>query len=179
MTKAETIMVMAKLSAFYGQGKADARSMALAWHEILCDYDFAMASRAVTQFAKHDMREYATFPTAGVIVEAIEDEYKLRNRIFNALFQGRYYDELPLRCKELITKDEYTSWSSLEQDSLREKKDEILCFIAKKQGVTNAIGSTGNTAINEPIQRQRELMGVQGHEKAVDGHDLPACEVSV
>lgn len=128
MTKQQTTVIMAKLSAFYGQGKSDPKMMTNAWHEVLRDYDFLTASNAVTQYAKHDMREYATFPTVGVIVDAIRKEEGVKNRIFNSLFRGCVYQELHERAKEIITEEQYLALVA-DQETLREKKDAIMRYI--------------------------------------------------
>lgn len=130
MTKEQTTLIMAKLSAFYGQGKSDARMMAIAWHEVLREYDFLTASNAVTQFAKHDLREYAAFPTVGCIVEAIEKEQSMKQRIFNFAFNNRLYEELPERAKEIISKDKFDWFKEQHsEDYLRKNKDKILAKI--------------------------------------------------
>lgn len=72
MTKEETIKLMATINAFYAGGKNDPRAQANAWHLILKDFDYNTAFEAVINFAKHDRREYATFPAVGSIVAEIE-----------------------------------------------------------------------------------------------------------
>ena len=74
MTKQETIQIMAMLGAFYGAGKSNPEIMAEGWHLILEPYDFDIARRAVLNYAKNDVREYASFPTVGNIVKCINDE---------------------------------------------------------------------------------------------------------
>lgn len=129
MTKNETLLIMAKLSAFYGQGKADARMMAQAWHEILKDYDFWVANNAVTQFAKHDLREYATFPTVGVIVKEIEKEKGMINRIYNLAFVNGSYGDLPIRAQEIITEEQYKLIAQKGQEELQKNKQSVLAVI--------------------------------------------------
>lgn len=129
MTLAETIMIMAKLSAFYGQGKSDAKIMARAWHEILEPYDYKIASGAVTQYARNDMRDYATFPTAGVIVEAIEQEYGVRRRIYNGMLAGVPYKEIGERAREIISEEDYNNGVKLGGDYLRGNKQAVIASI--------------------------------------------------
>lgn len=161
MTKQETILIMAKLSAFYGQGKSDVRMMADAWHEILGEYDFMTANNAVTQFAKHDVREYATFPAVGCIVEAIEKEQGVKQKIFNFAFNGRLYEELPMRAKEIISKEQFEWFKGQHPEYLRLNKDAIL---AKIDGIYREAQLENNdkrdTAEHEQIQRQNELLGI-------------------
>lgn len=77
MTQEETVKIMAMLSAYYGQGKSDAKIMAKAWHLILKDFDYAKAEKAVIDFARNDTRDYAAFPAPGQIVATIRDTEKL------------------------------------------------------------------------------------------------------
>lgn len=152
MTKEETILIMAKLSAFYGQGKSDAKMMAGAWHEILKDYDFLTASNAVTQFAKHDVREYATFPAVGCIVEAIDKEQRVKQKIYNFAFNDRLYEELPMRAKEIISKEKFEWFREMDQEFLRENRENVLESIQRiYEGGQLENNDKGDTTVIEQI----------------------------
>ena len=107
MTLHETIQIMAMISAYYGQGKSDAKSMARAWHIILKDYDYLTTEQAVVQFAKTDTRDYGTFPSVGQIVAAIEREKKMPRLIHNMATMNNLYSNLPDRAKELISESDF------------------------------------------------------------------------
>lgn len=107
MTLKETIQILAILNAFYGQGKADPKMMANAWHVILKDFEYTIAEQAVYTFAKSDYRDYATFPSVGQIVKAIRHEEKMPNLIFNFARHGELYRNMPDRAKEMITEEAF------------------------------------------------------------------------
>lgn len=107
MTKTETIKILTLLSAFYGEGKAEAEIMAAAWHELLAGYDYYIVRRAVMNFAKADIRHYAAFPTPGTIIAAVEAENAIYNRTFNSLLNNADYKELPERAQAIISKIDY------------------------------------------------------------------------
>lgn len=125
MTKEETIKILAMLSAYFGQGKAEPQAMASAWHLILKDYDFAIAQRAVVEFARNDTREYCTFPPVGSIVTAIKAQEKLANRIFNVAFQDVEYNDLPDVAKRFITKNDYQTLLDMSQEELKKREQSI------------------------------------------------------
>ena len=129
MTKDETIKIMAMLGAFYGGGKTDPQMQAQAWYLVLKDYDYRIAQVAVINFAKRDTRDYASFPTVGKIVQAIEAESKARSKpireIKMAISYGRQYDQLPDDCKRLISKADYDSWLSMDAEEF-EKRSGVL-----------------------------------------------------
>ena len=123
MNQEETIKILAMISAFYGQGKADAKAMCKAWHLILQDYDFGVSQQAIVQFAKNDKRDYATFPSVGQIVAAIEKEKKLPRLIHNLASMGELYRNLPDRGKELITEVEFEQIRKMEyEDAIKRIK---------------------------------------------------------
>ena len=107
MTKAETIKILTLLSAFYGEGKAEAEIMAAAWHELLGGYEYYIVRRAIMSFAKYDVREYASFPTPGTIIAAIETENRIYNRTFNSLLNNADYKELPEQAQAIISESDY------------------------------------------------------------------------
>ena len=126
MTKQQTVIVLAMLSAYYGEGKADAAEMAAAWHVILKDYDFATAQIAVINFAKNDARDYAVFPSVGKIVEAIEAELGKRRGVFNAALDGTPYEYLPDHYQAIVQKDFYEGLVAAGEKALQENKAGIL-----------------------------------------------------
>lgn len=146
---------------------------------MLQDYDFLTANNAVTQYAKHDMREYATFPTVGVIVDAIRKEEGVKNRIFNSLFRGCTYPELQERAKEIITEKQYLALCA-DQETLRQRRDEIMrqinsIYRGEAQLENN---DQRDSTEHEQIQRQGELLGIPQRETAVDGHGEFTGEMS-
>ena len=126
MTKQETIVILAMLSAYYGEGKSDPEQMVAAWYVILKDYDFATAQVAVVNFAKTDYRDYATFPSVGKIVQAIDAERMKRRAVFNAALAEKPYEELDSRYQEIITEDQYKWMLTKSYDELFKQKDRIL-----------------------------------------------------
>ena len=125
MTKQETIKIMAMLEAFYGMGKGKPEVMATAWHLVLEPYDYRIASKAVIEFARNDVREYATFPAVGKIVQAIRDEEAKEqapiNEIIRAISYGRQYKQLSESAKRLISDERYDEWLSIDAEEFANK----------------------------------------------------------
>ena len=126
MTKRETLIILAMLSAYYGEGKSDPSEMAAAWYVILKDYDFPTAQVAVVNFAKNDTRDYASFPAPGKIVEAIEKEVAKRRGVYNAALRGDSWDELGIEYKAITTPFYYNQLLLLGEDGLRERRQAII-----------------------------------------------------
>ena len=120
MTKAESIQIMAVLAGLYGQGKGNPEVMAEAWFMILEPYDFETARRAVLSYAKHDTREYGTFPTVGNIVKEIENEMAKEqapiNEIVRAISYGWQYEQLSADAKQLIGYTKYNDWLKMDAE---------------------------------------------------------------
>lgn len=120
MTKKETIRIMAMLGAFYGAGKSDPNIMAEGWYLILEPYDFQTAYQAVLNFAKHDTREYGTFPTVGNIVKEIKNEMVKEqapiNEIIKAVSYGWNYEQLSVDAKQLIGYTKYNDWLNMDAE---------------------------------------------------------------
>lgn len=115
MTKEETIKVMAVLCALYGQGKGDPKMMATAWHLILQDYGYDETCAAVVEFAKNDVRDYATFPAVGKIVQAIEAMRTKRNRAINEVYMAialnnKAYEDLSETAKAICPPALFEEW---------------------------------------------------------------------
>lgn len=129
MTEQETIKIMAYLGAFYGAGKSNPEVMAVAWHQILKDYDFAIAERAVFEFAKNDVRDYATFPAVGKIVEAIEKELRKEQapikEVVRAISYGWGYDQLSKEAKANITEEHYNDWLNMDAEEFANKANAL------------------------------------------------------
>lgn len=136
MNKNETVKILAMISAYYGQGKADPQQMVNAWYVILKDYDYGVAEKAVIEFAKTDSRDYATFPSVGQIVRAIEKQKNYANLIYNTLWAGGDYDSLPVGAQNLLSKavfDEYKGKGLTEiENSSKAIKNAILQNQQKK-----------------------------------------------
>lgn len=122
----ETTVILYMLSAYYGMGKADARSMAMAWHAILKEYDFGYAQEAVIEFAKRDERDYAAFPAVGKIIKSIDERVGLRNLAINGAYNGDEYDKLPDKCKEVVTKSQYEKLTAKTPEELLENRNKAL-----------------------------------------------------
>ena len=125
MTKSESIQIMALLAGLYGQGKGNPEIMAEGWYLILEPYDYEMARRAVLTYARHDTREYGTFPTAGNIVRCIEDEVRKAQapikEIVRNISYGRTYDMLTAEAKTFISEERYDSWLKMDAEEFANK----------------------------------------------------------
>ena len=125
MTKGETIDIMAMLEAFYGQGKGNPEIMAEGWFLILEPYDFQTAQKAVLNYAKNDVREYASFPTVGNIVKCIEDEMRKSEapikEIVRSISYGKDYSQLSESAKNSISEDRYNSWLNMDAEEFSNK----------------------------------------------------------
>ena len=87
MDKTETAKLLGNLSILYGRPKGDPEMTAEVWHELVKQYDYKDALKAVYDFARQDIRDYATFPAPGVIINIIEetaDKKKTRAGCMNA-----------------------------------------------------------------------------------------------
>lgn len=137
MTKTETIKIMAMLSAYYGQGKSNAEVMANAWHMILKDYPYSIAEQAVINYARNDRREYASFPSVGAIVQVIEQAQSERkaiaNKIFNALYNGKPFDSLPVELQALCDRGVYERGLKMDEEELLAKQDDFREMIRNTQ----------------------------------------------
>lgn len=128
MTREEVGKVLALLSAYYdkGQRTMSVKATVVAWEYVIGQYEYNVAKRAVINFARNDTREYATFPSAGLIRKAIEEEEAVPRLIFNSAFRGSPYETLPPRCKEEITEQAYGDIMGNKQEDLLEHKDRII-----------------------------------------------------
>ena len=135
MTKDETIMILAMLSAYYGQGKADPNQMVSAWHLILREYEYGVAEKAVIEFARTDSRDYASFPSVGQIINAIEKQKGYANLVFNSIWARQDYDTLPEGAQRLITWQRYNELKDIGYEELEQQKNIIKDEITNTQKV--------------------------------------------
>ena len=129
MTKEETIKILAMLGAFYGGGKADPVAQANAWHAILRKYDYKTAEQAVLNFAENDVRDYATFPAVGKIVQAIRQEDKNRiapvKEIVRAVSYGWQYSQLSDTARLNISEERYNEWLNMNAEEFQSRMREL------------------------------------------------------
>ena len=145
MTKQECIQILAMLGAFYGGGKTDPKTQVQAWHTILQKYPYYIAERAVINFAENDVRDYATFPAVGKIVQAIRDEMMKNDapikEIVRAIAYGHEYDYISNDAKRLISESKYNEWLSMDAEvfsqrswvlsqSLRDEMRRLICEVS-------------------------------------------------
>lgn len=128
MTREEVGKVLALISAYYDRKNHAMSTQAIveAWYYVIGEYDYEIAKRAIVEFVKNDTREYATFPSAGLIRKAIEEEEAVPRLIFNSAFRGSPYETLSPRCKEEITEQAYGDLMENKQEDLLEHKDRII-----------------------------------------------------
>ena len=136
MTKQETIQIMAMLGAFYGAGKSNPEIMAEGWHLILEPYEFDVARRAVLNYAKNDVRDYASFPTVGNIVKCINDEIAKDEapvkEIVRAISYGWGYDQLSKDAKEIITPLRYDEMLKMDAEKFANNAGKIADSLKEK-----------------------------------------------
>ena len=137
MTKSETVKIMALLEAFYGMGKGNPEVMAEGWYLILEPYDFEMASRAVLNYAKNDVREYASFPTVGNIVKCINDEIAKEEapvkEVVRAISYGWGYDQLSKDAKELVTPLRYDEMLKMDAEEFANNAGKVATTLKNKR----------------------------------------------
>lgn len=125
---------MAMLFAFYGQGKSyDAHSMTEGWNYIIGEYDYETAKRALIKYVKNDTREYATFPTAGLIRKAIEEEMSMPRRIFNKIHRGLPYESLSVDEKRYIGEKAYQKAIEMKVEDLLDAGEKIIGYMQERQ----------------------------------------------
>lgn len=117
MTQEETIKIMAMLGAFYSSGKNDPQTQAKAWQLVIGEYDYEIAKKAVLNYAKNDVREYASFPAVGVIIAEIKkieaEEEKPIKEIIHRILTGLDYYGLSPQAQVLISEPQYNEWLKL------------------------------------------------------------------
>lgn len=130
MTKQETVLILSMLGSFYSGGKNDPKMQADAWYLILQKYDFDTAKVAVLNFAENDIRDYATFPAVGKIVQAIREEEKKRMKplydIKMAISHGRKYDDMEPYCKSLISRSMYDEWLKMDAEKFEHETPKFI-----------------------------------------------------
>lgn len=142
MTKDETIKIMSILGAFYSGSKNNPKLQATAWHMILEKYDYAVAQKAVLNFAENDTREYATFPAVGVIVREIRAQQQLEAKpikeVIRSISYGKRYEDISDDAKRIISEEVYNKWLKVDAEEFAARSD----FYAKML-------STGHTLMLE------------------------------
>ena len=137
MDKTETAKLLGNLSILYGRPKGDPEMTAEVWHELVKQYDYKDALKAVYDFARQDIRDYATFPAPGVIINIIEetaDKKKKRLfRIWNGMYDQLPYSNLPKECQELCPEDFYERGKNMRAEDLIAKRDEVIAYLTRKQ----------------------------------------------
>ena len=137
MTENETLMVLAMLNAFYAGGKNDPKQQVKAWHLILYKYDFNDAKEAVLNFAENDVRQYATFPAVGLIVNEIRKIKNHRegkiNEIMLGISYGRSYAMISQEAKSIISEEKYNEWLAIDAETFSQKAGAYRETLKQKQ----------------------------------------------
>ena len=137
MTKEETVKILAILGAFYGGGKTDPQAQASAWHAILQKYPYEIAEKAVFNFAENDVRDYATFPAVGKIVQAMREEANKRGQeiaeVIKAISYGRPYESLSDDGKKSISESTYNGWLSMDPEEFAYKTGVLAEYMRRQQ----------------------------------------------
>lgn len=137
MTKEDTVKIMAMLGAFYGAGKSNPEVMADGWYLILEPYDYDMACRAVLNYAKNDVREYASFPTVGNIVKCINDEIAKDEapikEVVRAVSYGWGYDQLSKDAKELVSPIRYEEMLKMDAEEFANNAGKVATTLKNRR----------------------------------------------
>lgn len=131
MNKKETAEIVKLMNAYFrNTGSATVATLIDAWHEALKDEDFHRTRKAVVRFAKNDRRDYPTWPAVGQIIAAIAEEKKAEDRpanlAYNAIFEGRDYEELPQEVRDRLAPEIYMAIQRLDPDTQVQRSREIL-----------------------------------------------------
>lgn len=149
MTREETIKIMAMLGAFYSSGKNDPQTQASAWHLVIGEYDYEVVKKAVLNYAKSDVREYASFPAVGVIIAEVEKinaemEKPIREVIHRVLMGLDYYG-LSVEGQKLISEQQYNEWLRINAEEFASHtKDYADILRRRRDGYGDAIVVTSN-----------------------------------
>ena len=129
MTLDETVKIMALLGSFYGAGKSNPEVMAEGWYLVLEPYDYEVAGKAVLNYAKNDVREYASFPTVGNIVKCINDEIAKEEapvkEVVRAISYGWGYEQLSKDAQGIITPLRYDEMLKMDAEEFANKAGKI------------------------------------------------------
>lgn len=130
MTKEEVGKVLALLTAYYGQGRTfDVRQMVEGWYYVIGEYDYNTAKRAVVEFARNDTRDYASFPTAGSVRKAIENECNVPNKIFAKIRANTPYERLTQKERRYISEKAYEKALKLREEQLLDSHKTIIEYM--------------------------------------------------
>lgn len=144
MTKEGTAQILAMLSAYYGEGKSDVKTMVNAWHLIIGEFDYLIAERAIVEFAKNDTRDYASFPTPGAIVKAIKKQQGIYNRIFNTIYHNGSYRELPEVAQRIISEDGFEQMKAKDKTQLLNEREKIIETFIKRDNDKGLLTAKGD-----------------------------------
>lgn len=137
MTLDETVKIMAMLGAFYSAGKSNPEVMAEGWQLVLEPYDYEIVGRAVLNYAKNDVREYASFPTVGNIVKCINDEIAKEEapvkEVVRAISYGWGYDQLSKEAKELVTPLRYDEMLKMDAEEFANNAGKVATTLKNKR----------------------------------------------
>ena len=144
MTKEGTAQILAMLSAYYGEGKSDVKTMVKAWHLIIGEFDYLIAERAIVEFAKNDTRDYASFPTPGAIVKAIKKQKGIYNLIFNTIYHNGSYRELPEVAQRIISEDGFEQMKAKDKTQLLNEREKIIETFIKRDNDKGLLTAKGD-----------------------------------
>lgn len=144
MTKEETLQILAMLSAYYGEGKSDVKTMVKAWHLIIGEFDYIIAERAIVEFAKNDTRDYASFPTPGAIVKAIKKQKGIYSLIFNTIYHNGSYRELPEVAQRIISEDGFEQMKAKDKTQLLNEREKIIETFIKRDNDKGLLTAKGD-----------------------------------
>ena len=137
MTREETIKITALLIALYNAGIGNPEVMAEGWHLVLEPYDYEVAGKAVLNYAKNDVREYASFPTVGNIVKCINDEIAKEEapvkEVVRAISYGWGYDQLSKEAKELVTPLRYDEMLKMDAEEFANNAGKVATTLKTKR----------------------------------------------
>lgn len=151
MTEVETIKIMAMLGAFYSSGKNDPKTQAKAWHLLIGEYDYEVVKRAVLNYAKNDVREYASFPAVGVIIAEIKkidaEMEKPIKEIIHRVLMGLDYHGLSIEGQKLISEEQYNEWLRVNAEEFANHTKDYADILRRRRdgyGGGDAIAVTSN-----------------------------------
>lgn len=119
MTENEIKNIATLMQGFYPQvelGEAWQKAMI----KLIGEYDYEIAEKAITEYARGDTRENPRLPAPGAIYGAIKNTYDLYGGI-KALAKGDTpYDDLSEISKHLVSKETYKKMSLLSDTAIDE-----------------------------------------------------------
>jgi hypothetical protein len=120
LKKAETANLIELLNGYYKIDSARIKAISVAWFEAFKDYEYDDVAAAITSFAVKDVRDYPTMPGVGQIMAELEDIRKHKdknvNRVYNAVLDGKTYDQLPDVIREHVTLEQFMAMGAIDSD---------------------------------------------------------------